>query len=95
MFLKKLLCALLCALMIAGIPVSLAEQPATDADKDARIAELEAQVAELEAQGAEYKARADRAEFRYRCEVLINQELQDLCRAHGVDFRPALKDRPW
>ena len=58
---------------------------------DDEVLALRAKVAELEAQGAEYKARADRAEFRYRCEVLINQELQDLCRAHGVDFRPALK----
>lgn len=58
---------------------------------DDEVLALRAKVAELEAQGAEYKARADRAEFRYRCEVLINQELQDLCRAHGVDFRRRLK----
>lgn len=39
---------------------------------DDEVLALRAKVAELEAQGAEYKARADRAEFRYRCEVLIN-----------------------
>ena len=45
MTMKRILCALLCALLLAAAPAM-----AEDADKDARIAELEAQVAELQAQ---------------------------------------------
>ncbi|HIR06763.1 MAG TPA: hypothetical protein IAA71_01045 [Candidatus Pullichristensenella stercoripullorum] len=45
MTMKRILCALLCALLLAAVPAM-----AEDADKDARIAELEAQVAELQAQ---------------------------------------------
>lgn len=41
------------------------------------------------------RARANRAEYMYRCEVVVNGELVDLCRANGIRFREALKERPW
>lgn len=62
---------------------------------DDEVQALRARVAALEKSAAELEERANRAEYRYRCEVLVNQELQDLCRAHGVSFREALKSRPW
>lgn len=52
-------------------------------------------VKDLERQLAEAKAQANRAEYRYRCECVINTELQDLCRANGIKFRAALMQRPW
>lgn len=33
--------------------------------------------------------------FRYRCESVVNLELLDLCREHGVKYRPSLALRPW
>lgn len=62
---------------------------------DDEVLALRAKVAELEAKLAEETARADRAEYRHRCESIVNQELVDLCRAHGVRYRPALDRRPW
>lgn len=52
-------------------------------------------VKELEAKLAEAEARANRAEYKYRCESVICAQLQDLCHEHGVSFREALKARPW
>lgn len=62
---------------------------------DDEVLALRAEVARLEAALAAEKARADRAEYKFRCESIINQELVDLCRASNVKFRPSLKDRPW
>ena len=62
---------------------------------DDEVRGLRARVAELEAQLEREKTRANEAEFRHRCESIINQELVDLCRAHKVPFREALKRRPW
>jgi len=56
---------------------------------------LRAEVARLKAEAEAAKAAFDRLEFKFRCESIINQELTDLCREKGVDFRPALKARPW
>lgn len=52
-------------------------------------------VKELEAKLAEAEAKANRAEYKFRCEALICAQLQDLCRENGVKFREALKERPW
>lgn len=52
-------------------------------------------VKELEQRLRDMEARANRAEYMYRCETLINTELQDLCKQHGISYRAALKARPW
>lgn len=62
---------------------------------DDEIIRLRAEKAALEARLAEMTAMRDRAEYQFRCECVVNQQLVDLCRASGVKFRPALKDRPW
>ena len=56
---------------------------------------LRAQVAALEEEARRLKAERDRAEYKYRCEVVVNGELVDLCRAHKVAYRPALAQRPY
>ena len=50
---------------------------------------------QLERELVDMRAQRDRAEYRYRCEALINLQLQDLLDEHGVDYRPALQRRPW
>lgn len=52
-------------------------------------------VKDLEQRLAAAEERANRAEYRYRCECVINTELTDLLRAHGIKYRPALQARPW
>lgn len=62
---------------------------------DDEVLALRAKIAELEAQIVKERQIRDRAEFKYRCECAVNAELVDLCRAHKVNFREALKSRPW
>lgn len=62
---------------------------------DDEILALRARVAALEAELADMSAQRDRLEYMYRCESIINQELVDLCRASGVNYRPSLEGRPW
>lgn len=52
-------------------------------------------VKDLERQLAEAKAQRDRAEYQFRCECIVNTELLDLCKQHGVKYRPSLLARPW
>lgn len=62
---------------------------------DDEVLALRARVAELEAKAAKAEEERRRVEYMYRCETLINTELVDLCKAHKVPFREALKARPW
>ena len=48
--------------------------------------EVESLTARLEGLQTEY----NRLEYRYRCEVIVNMELVDLCREHGVPIRPTM-----
>lgn len=38
--------------------------------------------------------RCDASEYKYRCEVLVNAQLLDLCKAHGLDIPASLRQRP-
>lgn len=60
-----------------------------------RIRELTAQVVALEGEKMALEERVRNLEFKYRCESVVNMELTDLCREHGVKFRPGLVARPW
>ncbi|HJC41444.1 MAG TPA: hypothetical protein H9701_07820 [Candidatus Intestinimonas pullistercoris] len=59
------------------------------------VQSLRRRVAELEGKLEEMRAQRDRAEYKYGCEVVINGELVDLCREHGLRVREALRSRPW
>ena len=52
-------------------------------------------VKDLEKRLAQAEERANRAEYRYRCECVVNMELVDLLRERGIKYRPALDKRPW
>lgn len=60
-----------------------------------RIRELEGKVAELEREASRLREELRRVEFMYRCETVVNLELVDLCREHGIRYRPGLALRPW
>ena len=51
-------------------------------------------VKRLEAELVEARAQRDRADYLFRCESIISQELVDLCRASGVKYRPSIEGRP-
>lgn len=50
---------------------------------------------ELMQQLIDMREQRDRAEYRYRCECMINLQLQDLLDEHGIEYRAALQRRPW
>lgn len=49
-----------------------------------RVQELEEQVIALTSDLASLRRQFDRAEYLYRCEVMINTQLLDFCREHGI-----------
>lgn len=58
------------------------------------VQELKQRVAELQDELERTKVRLNRAEYLHRCEVIINAELCDICRQHGIKVRPSMFDRP-
>lgn len=52
---------------------------------------LRDRVAELEGELAELRQAYSRVEYRYRCEVLLNLQLQDLMRVAGIPFPRRLR----
>lgn len=52
---------------------------------------LRSQVSELQLQLAELQRDFNKVEFRYRCEVLLNLQLQDLMTCAGVPFPRRLR----
>ena len=58
------------------------------------VMQLRADVAHLEERLDQLRKEYNRTEFLYRCEVMINSQLVDLCREHGIRFHPAMFQRP-
>ena len=87
MTLKRILCALMCVLLLAAPAMA---EPA-DADKDARIAELEAQVAELQAQVEAYHLKEIVASFDggevplEEAEALYDASVEQFAQYYGID----------
>lgn len=65
-----------------GTPLRIA----VDLTPSDEVTALRAQVAALEAELADLRQTYNKVEFRYRCEVLLNLQLQDLMRVAGVPF---------
>ena len=58
------------------------------------VMQLRTDVARLEDQLEQLRQAYNRAEFLYRCEVMINTQLVDLCREHGIRLHTAMFQRP-
>lgn len=58
------------------------------------VMQLRTDVARLEDQLEQLRQAYNRTEFLYRCEVMINTQLVDLCREHGIRLHPAMFQRP-
>lgn len=56
---------------------------------------LRQQVRELTSQVEELRQQLNRAEYLYRCEVVINGKLTDHCREYRIPVPKALFDRPY
>lgn len=54
---------------------------------------LRNQLSDVQAQLLDLRQEFSRLEFLYRQEVIVNMELLDTCRAHGVKVRRSLFDR--
>lgn len=57
------------------------------------VLQLREHVKTLQGQLDDLQARYNRLEYLYRCETLVNSELLDACKAHGVPVRPLLSQR--
>lgn len=55
---------------------------------------LRARIAALEGELKQLREQYNRTEFLYRCETLINLQLQDLCREQQVKVPRRLFQRP-
>lgn len=75
------------ALALALLPPRL-EVVVTTSDE---VLSLRSRVDELQRVLDGLRADYHRLELRYRSEVIINSELQDLCREHGIRFREAIQ----
>lgn len=58
------------------------------------VMQLRSDVSRLEDQVVQLRQAYNRTEFLYRCEVMINTQLVDLCREHGIRLHPAMFQRP-
>lgn len=57
------------------------------------VLDLRDQITQLHAEIAQLKERNRSLEYDYRCEVVINMELVDLCRNNGIKIRRPLVGR--
>lgn len=58
------------------------------------VQELRTRLADLQKRVDSLQADYNRVEYYYRCESLVNMELIDLCRKHGVEVRTSMLHRP-
>lgn len=55
------------------------------------VQQLRAQLAELQARYDELVRDFNKVEYRYRCEVMLNFQLQDIMQLHGIRFPDRLR----
>lgn len=70
-------------------PVSLSVS-LTDSNE---VLSLRARIESLEKELDALRASYNHTEFLYRCEVVVNTELLDLCGEHGIKVRRSMFDR--
>ncbi len=57
------------------------------------VVKLREQVKQLMGERDHLQAEYNRVELRYRSECVVNMELQDLLKEHGIPYRDILKQR--
>lgn len=62
----------------------------TDAQE---VIDLRDQITSLQSEIVQLRERCRSLEYDYRCEVVVNMELQDLLNAHRINYRSALHGR--
>lgn len=60
----------------------------------AEVQLLKGQVSDLQSELDSLRELYNRTEYLYRCEVLVNMELLDLCKLHKIPVRRSMFDRP-
>lgn len=75
---------------LGGVPLSL-DVRVTPSDE---VQQLRQQVEDLRQNLADLQAKYNRTEYLYRCETLINLQLHDLCKDHGIKVPHRLYARP-
>ena len=62
---------------------------------DDEIIALRSQVVALSESMEKLQRDFDRVEYRFRCESVLNNDLVDLCREHGIKIEPSFFKRPY
>lgn len=57
-----------------------------------QVLSLQKRVSDLTYRINDMQCNYDRLEYKYRCEVLVNSELMDICRLHNFPVRDSLKN---
>lgn len=57
-----------------------------------QVLSLQKRVSDLTYRIDDMKRSYDRLEYKYRCEVLVNSELMDICKTYNLPVRDSLKN---
>lgn len=72
-----------------AIPLSISVK------EDEEVQRLREEVSELQARNCTLQIDLDRAQYLFRCESILNNQLVDLCRQHGIKLDSAFFQRPY
>lgn len=57
-----------------------------------QVLSLQKRVSDLTYRIDDMQRNYDRLEYKYRCEVLVNSELMDICKSHNYPVRDSIKN---
>lgn len=57
-----------------------------------QVLSLQKRVSDLTYRIDDMQRNYDRLEYKYRCEVLVNSELMDICKSHNYSVRDSIKN---
>ena len=72
-----------------AIPLSISVK------EDEEVQRLREEVSELQARNSTLQIELDRAQYLFRCESILNNQLVDLCRERGIKLDSAFFARPY
>lgn len=63
--------------------------------EDEEVQRLREEISVLQARNSTLQIELDRAQYLFRCESILNNQLVDLCRQHGIKLDSAFFARPY
>ncbi len=63
--------------------------------EDEEVQRLREEISVLQARNSTLQIELDRAQYLFRCESILNNQLVDLCRQHGIKLDSSFFARPY